>query len=169
METLDNLFICAHASYMTLLSTYTSLIAAAPDAVYRAWSDPRLWPSCDDDVVEVRFADQASVGARGWMRPASGPGTRFSITQAEPYRVFTTASPLPGARLAFAHEVAAAKHGSEVTVSISVEGPLAPLWRRILRRQFDDAARRNVTGLARYLANQPALPAGGRDEGPAAA
>ncbi len=85
------------------------------------------------------------------MRPASGPAAAFSITALEQDRVFTNASPLPGATLIFEHRVAPADGGTEVEVSVGVEGLLAPLWQRLLRKSMGNAARSSVTGLLEHL------------------
>lgn len=51
----------------------------------------------------------------------------------------------------FDHAVEPVGEGSRVTVTISVEGPMSPLWRLILGKSFVDAANRNVLGLVGYL------------------
>lgn len=85
------------------------------------------------------------------MRPSTGPATTFELTALEVDRLVITTSRLPGARLVFDHAVEPVGEGSRVTVTISVEGPMSPLWRLILGKSFVDAANRNVLGLVGYL------------------
>jgi hypothetical protein len=101
----------------------------------------------DPDVIDVRFSGELREGARGWIRPAAGPATVFTITQADPDRVFTTTSRLPGAILSFRHEVEPADAGSLASVTIGVSGPLRGLWAIVLRRGFAHAAERNLDGV----------------------
>lgn len=136
---------------MQTLSTYVADTPHPPEAVYQLWAAPMTWPSWDPDVAEVRFSGNALVGINGWMRPSSGPATTFAITALEADRLFTTASRLPGARLLFEHRADPAGSGAQVTVTISVNGPLGWLWRRVLGRSFAGAAKRNVHGLLDHL------------------
>lgn len=122
-----------------------------PESFYRFWAAPQTWPSWDRDVAEVRFSDDMIIGAEGWMRPASGPATTFTVTALQPGRLLTTSSRLPGARLIFEHQLAPAADGALVTVIIGVDGPLRRLWRWILGRSFVDAAERSVRGLVDAL------------------
>ncbi|GAB2955484.1 hypothetical protein GCM10027280_49920 [Micromonospora polyrhachis] len=100
---------------------------------------------------EVIFEGPAVLGSTGRMRPASGPTVSFSVTVADPDRVFTNTSSMPGATLTFEHVVEPAPEGALVTVTIRIDGPLAPLWRRIIGRGIADAARSSVVGLLTYL------------------
>ncbi len=105
----------------------------------------------DPDVTEVRFAGEPVEGARGWVRPASGPATTFEIVAMRHDRLLTTVSRMPGAALSFEHAVEPTRGGSRMTVKISVDGPLSALWGSVLRRGFADAASRNIAGLVAYL------------------
>lgn len=99
----------------------------------------------------MTFAGPVRIGARGRMRPASGPAVAFSVTAFEPDRVFTNISSLPGAKLVFEHLVTPLPDGASVEVAVRVEGPLAPLWKRVLGRSLGNAARSSVTGLLAHL------------------
>ncbi|WP_433675820.1 SRPBCC family protein [Microbacterium gorillae] len=132
---------------MRILSTHHSHTPHSPTAVYRLWATPQDWIHWDPDVAEVRFMGEPREGARGWMRPAAGPATSFTITQVDPDRLFTTTSRLPGAILSFRHEVERQETGSRASVTIGVSGPLSALWAIVLRRPFASAARRNLEGM----------------------
>ena len=136
---------------MKLLDSHSSLTAHSPQSVFSHWADPAGWPAWDEEVREVSFEGTAALGARGKMRPTSGPAATFSITAFEEDRVFTNASSLPGATLIFEHRVAPTDAGAEIQVSVGVDGFLAPLWQRILRKSMGNAARSSVTGLLGHL------------------
>lgn len=99
----------------------------------------------------MSFHGPAAVGSRGRMRPASGPAAAFLVTELEPGRVFTNATSLPGAKLIFEHEVTPELDGSIVAVTVRVEGPLSPLWKRILGKSMGSAAHSSVNGLIAHL------------------
>lgn len=119
--------------------------------MFSYWADPEGWPEWDPAVLEVTFAGPSDLGARGRMRPTSGPPASFSVTEFEPGRVLTNTSSLPGAKLVFTHIVTPMPKGALVYVAVSVEGPLAPLWRRMLNRSMGNAAKSSVNGLLAHL------------------
>lgn len=58
---------------------------------------------------------------------------------------------MPGAMLTFEHLVSPAADGAEVAVTVRLDGPLAPLWARLVGRGMSDAARSSVSGLLAHL------------------
>lgn len=138
---------------MITLSRHVATISHSPESVYRLWADPNKWMTWDADVADVQFVEEMAVGATGWVRPTSGPTTTFEVTALHRGRLLTSASRLPGARLMFEHVVEPVAAGSEVAVTISVDGFLSPLWHLVLRKSFSGAAARNVEGLAVRLDN----------------
>ena len=143
--------ISAHTRWMKVIDSYAARTAHEAEVVFSRWADPEGWPEWDAEVLEVTFAGPARIGARGRMRPASGPAAAFSVTAFEPGRVFTNASSLPGAKLVFEHLVTPALDGASVEVVVRVEGILAPLWKRVLDPSMGNAARSSVTGLLAHL------------------
>ena len=139
---------------MTILSLHQTELPHSPEAIYSLWASPRTWPDWDPDVASVVFDGDARIGAQGRMRPASGPTSTITITAVDPDRRVTTTSRLPGATLTFDHLIEPTVDGCAVEVRISVDGPLAPLWHRLLRRGFASTASRNVEGLSRHLVSQ---------------
>ncbi|MBP8920255.1 MAG: SRPBCC family protein [Micropruina sp.] len=136
---------------MAILSSCVVRTTHAPSAVFSRWADPESWPEWDPEVRRVSFEGPVQVGARGRLRPRSGPGTSFSVTAVERDREFTNASPMPGAMLTFEHLVSPAADGAEVAVTVRLDGPLAPLWARLVGRGMSDAARSSVSGLLAHL------------------
>jgi hypothetical protein len=61
---------------------------------------------------------------------------------------FVDVSKLVGARLTFAHRVASAGDKTEVTVDVSLTGPLAPVWNLILGKGIAASAQPDLERLA---------------------
>lgn len=136
---------------MKVIDSHSELTAHPAQLVFSRWADPARWPDWDTEVQEVNFYGPAELGAHGRMRPASGPATKFTITALEQDRVFTNASSLPGATLIFEHLVTQTDRGTEIQVSVGVDGFLSSLWQRILGKTLGNAARSSVTGLLDHL------------------
>ena len=74
---------------MMIVDSYAVATTHEAEAVFSRWADPESWPEWDAEVREVTFAGPARLGARGRMRPTSGPAASFTVTAFEPGRVFT--------------------------------------------------------------------------------
>ena len=80
----------------------------------------------------------------------TGLRLRFEVIEHEHGRLFTDEARLPGARMGHRHLIERADGGGcRLANTIYVDGPLAPLWRRILgpaaARSLPDAQRAIVT------------------------
>lgn len=136
---------------MKVIDSCSAPTAHSAQLVFSRWADPAGWPAWDAEVREATFDGPTKLGARGRIRPASGPAATFSITAFEPDRVFTNTSSLPGAKLIFEHRVTPTGEGAAVEVTVGVDGFLASLWHRILGKSLGDAAHSSVTGLLDHL------------------
>lgn len=143
--------ISAQTTRITVLSSHSARTTLTPQAVYAAWADPAAWPQWNPEVREVTFTGPARMGSTRRLRPASGPATAFLITALELDRVFTSASSMPGATLTFEHVVESAMNGADVTVTVTIDGFLAWLWRRVVGTSLANAARSSVEGLLAHV------------------
>lgn len=136
---------------MAVLDSCTARTPHPPTEVFARWADPSTWPDWDPEVRAVVVEGPVRQGARGRLRPTSGPTATFSITELLPERSLTSTTTLPGARLVVEHRVSPDGEGSELDVVVRVEGPFAALWSRILGRSMRRAARSSVSGLLAHL------------------
>lgn len=102
------------------------------------------------------FARIWSNGPLGDLQDRAPPPPR--VVECEPGRVFTDESRLPGARMGHRHLIEPRGAANcRLLNTIYIEGPLAPLWRRIL----GPAAARALPGAQRAIAELAATaPAG---------
>ncbi|RAG82218.1 hypothetical protein DN069_28825 [Streptacidiphilus pinicola] len=133
---------------MTTIGTTTRISTAAPSAFFGRWADMATWPEWNADTEWVRLDGPFATGGRGVLKPRGGPKTKFVITELSD-RVFTDVSLLAGARLTFRHVVTpTADGGSEVTVTVTLTGPLARLWNVVLGKGIAASLDRDLAALA---------------------
>jgi hypothetical protein len=113
-------------------SELESDVAAA--AVWgRAYVDAGAWPEWNAELKGARLDGPLALGATARIVFRTGLRLRFRVVEYEEGRLFTDESRLPGARMGHRHLVeTSAGGGSHLVNTIYIEGPLAPLWRRIL-------------------------------------
>jgi uncharacterized membrane protein len=98
----------------------------------------------------VRLDGPFAQGATGTLKPKGGPKVPFVVESLVPDKEFVDVSRLAGARLTFAHHVSEAPGGGcTVHVQISMSGPLAFVWNRILGKGLRASVQPDLERLAR--------------------
>lgn len=142
-----------------------------PSEVWRrAYVDPDAWPKWNAEIKRASLDGPLALGAEAKIVFGTGLRLRFCVVEFEDGRLFTDESRLPGARMGHRHLTEPTESGgSRLTNTIYIEGPLAPLWRRIMgpaaKRSLPDA-QRAVIELASAADGQPAptLPSANQQE-----
>lgn len=114
-------------------TTSTLEAEVSPTAVWkRAYADAGAWPEWNAEIKRATLDGPLNLGAKAKIAFNTGLRLRFEVVEFEQGRLFTDESRLPGARMGHRHLVEPTADGSRLTNTIYIEGPLAPLWRRIL-------------------------------------
>lgn len=122
--------------------------AVTPVTVWdRAYADVQAWPRWNAEISRARLDAPLALGARARIVFRSGLRLRFTVVEFESGRLFTDESRLPGARMGHRHSLEPSGDGTRLTNTIYIDGPLAPLWRRIL----GPAAQRTLPGAQRAI------------------
>jgi hypothetical protein len=108
--------------------------AVSPAEVWeQAYADADAWPRWNDELKSAKLDGPLRLGTSAKIVFETGLRLRFRVVEFEQGRLFTDEARLPGARMGHRHLVEpSAGGGSRLTNTIYIEGPLAPLWRRIM-------------------------------------
>jgi hypothetical protein len=131
---------------MTRIASTHVTSSASPAAFFARWADMATWPEWNLDTEWVRLDGPFTEGATGVLKPKGGPKVRFVVARLTADE-FVDVSKLLGARLTFAHRVASAGDKTEVTVDVSLAGPLAPVWKLILGKGIAASAQPDLERL----------------------
>lgn len=106
----------------------------SPTAVWeKAYADAGAWPRWNPALKRASLDGPLALGAEARLVFGTGLRLRFRVVEFEEGRLFTDESRLPGARMGHRHLIEPTpRGGSRLTNTIYIEGPLAPLWRRIM-------------------------------------
>lgn len=134
---------------MTIALASASVTSSArPDAFFAKWADMATWPEWNLDTEWVRLDGPFVAGATGELKPKGGPEVSFVVADLGADR-FVDVSRLMGARLTFDHRVSTADGATTVSVTASLSGPLAFVWRLILGKGIAASAQPDLDRLAR--------------------
>ena len=122
--------------------SHTLTTSASPEAIWALWTEPHTWPQWDPELAGAELVGEWREGARGTLRPTSGPRARVTVTHvAERETTFSTKLPLASLRVTRRWEDAAEgriRITHEVSFHGLAAGPLAsrlgPGFRRALPR-----------------------------------
>jgi polyketide cyclase/dehydrase/lipid transport protein len=99
----------------------------------KAYADAEAWPQWNVEIKRARLDGALALGARAKIVFATGLRLRFRVVEFEHGRLFTDESRMPGARMGHRHLIEPTRGGGcRLTNTIYIEGPLAPLWGRIM-------------------------------------
>src|SRR3954451_13385461 len=133
---------------------YSAESLAAPPAVWRRYVDVEHWSEWSRHGVEwSRLDGPFEVGSKGKSKAPGMPAATFRLVAVEPDSRFVSEVRLPGGRLRFEHVIEPSEAGSRVTHRVSVDGPLAVLYARIIRRGTERALPDGVDRLAAQAAS----------------
>ena len=112
-------------------STYEG--GASPADIWeKAYADASAWPAWNAELKSAELDGPLRLGATAKIVFKTGLRLRFKVVEFEEGRLFTVETRLPGARMGHRHLVEPTTSGSRLTNTIYIEGPLAPIWRRVL-------------------------------------
>lgn len=134
---------------MITIAHDTAVSTATPADFFARWTDHQTWSQWDTDTDWVQLDGPVARGATGTLKPSGGPKTRFTIHELIPDREYTDRTKLLGATLLFRHVAEATKDGTRLEITVTLDGPLAGLWARILGGDFATSA---PEGLRRLVA-----------------
>ena len=118
-----------------LASASTESIAPA-SAFFDRWIDHSSWHEWDPDTESVTVNGPVEAGAKGRFKPKGGPAVPFTILVCDRPREYTDVSRLVGARLTFQHLATPTPNGTALEANVTLDGPLAGLWFRIMGKGF---------------------------------
>ena len=135
---------------MILLIAAHATSTAPPSAFFERWAHMDSWPEWDEAVQWVRRDGPFVEGTTGTLKPKGGPKVTFVIRTLQDGREFTDRSTMLGAALTIRHLVTVGDDGrTGVDIEVSVDGPLARLWKLLIGRGI---ARSTPAGLHRLVA-----------------
>jgi len=139
------------------MRTYTATATThlPPSRLYATICDIGRWPEWDTEIAWTRHEGRVEPGVRFQLKPKDGPKVILEITEASPPHRFVDVTHLPLARMRTAHEFRRDGDVTTVLVTITVSGPLAFLWDRLVARKQAEGAGSQLRAMIAF-ATRPA-------------
>jgi len=128
-------------------------INSPPERVWAVLADVERWPEWTESMKKVDLLDGGplATGSRARLRIRGSLATpAWTVTSFEPTRSFTwSARIMPGVTSHADHELTPAEGGTDVTLRVRMEGPLAGIAAVMLARVSRENMRMEAEGLKR--------------------
>ena len=114
---------------------HTEQIDAPVDQVWDLTLDVESWPTFTPTMTSIRRLDDAPLGV-GSAVSIKQPGQRervWTVTELEPNRRFAWSTRAMGVTMTGAHQLAESGGGTANTLTVDLEGRLAPVVGALLR------------------------------------
>jgi hypothetical protein len=98
------------------------------------WTDVNRWNEWQNDLEFARLDGEFREGATIALRPKGGPNVKVELVKIEPNINFTDLTRFPLARMTGAHDLIRRGNELEVRTTMTVTGPLAFLWSRLVAK-----------------------------------
>ena len=128
---------------------HTAESGAEPHAVWQRYVDVEHWSEWSQRGVEWSGINGPfEVGARGKSKPPGSRPLPFKLVAVEPDAFFASEVKLPGGRLRFEHQIEPSGRGSRITHRVALDGPMAFLYTRAVRKGVESGLPDGVDRLA---------------------
>ena len=100
--------------------------------VWNVWIDVNNWNTWLDDIDHASLENEMQLGSIIKFKPKGGPNLNLEVTEFTPLSKFTDLTRFPLAKMYDAHELISTPDGIEIRSTVSIEGPLSFIWRKIV-------------------------------------
>jgi uncharacterized membrane protein len=123
--------------------SFSTPCSAPADQVWPLFLDLERWPEMTESITTLRRLDTGpvQVGSEAMVKQPGLPAARWRVTGIEPGHSFIWETANAGVTTIGSHFVTPGGAGSEITLTLRLEGPLA----RPMNLIFGRLARRHVT------------------------
>ena len=102
------------------------------EKVWKVWTDVNQWHTWQPDIEYAKLDGDFKVGNTFILKPRGGRGVTIEIIKVESSQQFTDLTRFPGARMLGCHEFIAHGDELEIRTTMSIEGFLSFLWKKIV-------------------------------------
>ncbi len=108
-------------------------------SVWQVWQDVNCWHVWDHDIDYCKLEGPFEAGQYFILKPKGAPEVKIQLIEVTPLTSYTDCTHFFGARMYGYHEMKEEAGGRlRLTTTMTVEGPLGFLWRRLVAQGIVD-------------------------------
>lgn len=130
---------------------FTKSAQATPEALWERWTDVVNWPEQDASLEFASINGPFAVGNVITLKPKGSPIVKVQLIEVSRLISFSSNGQLPLTKLQFDHKAKPVAGGIEFTQSVTMTGPLAGLFSRMMGRKMAENLDARMTKLVQLL------------------
>ena len=112
---------------------------ATKEQMWQLFANVNNWHTWDAGIEYASMEGDFVKGNHFILKPKGGPKVKIELVEAIPNRQFTDYTKFPLAKMYGNHVFEETPDGLKITTTMSVEGPLGFLWKKIVAQGIVDA------------------------------
>jgi len=117
------------------------------EAIWHVWADVNNWPKWDEELEYCKGNDAFTDGSRLILKPKAGPKVTITLSEVVPNKRFTNYCKFLGAIMYVAHDLEETSNGLSIKHTVTVKGPLAFIWVKLVAKNVANAAPNQIDAL----------------------
>lgn len=109
------------------------------EQMWKLFADVNNWHTWDEGIEFARLEGKFEKGNFFTLRPKGGPNVKVVLLETNENKMFLDVTKFPLARMYDEHTFEETPDGLKITNTISVEGVLGFLWRKIVAQKIADS------------------------------
>ena len=121
--------------------------------VWKVWADVNQWHTWQNDIEYAKLDGEFKKGNAFHFKPKGGPTFNIELTKVEPNSIFVDLTKFPLAKMYDSHELIVRGDELEIRTTISIEGPLSFVWRKIVAENVANGMKEQTERLVEKARN----------------
>ncbi len=138
---------------MWMRSHEATLSGVSASEVWNVWANVNGWNRWQKDLESARLDGEFESGSTFRFKPKGGPSVKITILEAVKNRGFIDLTKFPLARMYGSHQFTEEDGLLKMKTSMSMEGPLTFLWRKLVGQEIVNKLPRQMEWLAQEIEN----------------
>jgi len=123
---------------------------ATKEQMWKLFSDVNNWHSWDKGIEYAKMSGSFEKGNSFELKPKGGPKVKIQLVETTINKSFTDFTKFPLAKMYGEHRFEETPEGLKITTTMSITGPLAFLWRRIVAQNIADSLPEEMPAQIKY-------------------
>jgi hypothetical protein len=135
--------------------SHSKIVTGLPvEKVWKIWTDINNWHTWQNDIDYAKLEGDFEVGNTFILKPKGVSAVTIELVKVEPNRIFTDLTRFPLAKMYGKHEFI--QHGDELEIktTMSVEGFLGFVWRKIVAEDIANSLAAQTDSLIKKALNE---------------
>ena len=117
--------------------SYSKTVAGLKaEQVWAVWENINQWHLWQPDIEYATIEGEFQAGTFFTLKPKGGPRVKIELIEVVPCKRFTDLTRFPGAKMYGSHEFMVHGDALEIRTTMSIEGPLSFLWKKVVAQDI---------------------------------